>query len=202
MKYRNINTGEIFEDLDSAVDSLCLGHECTECILNDEELGQECEDVFLENLEELGFEVVEEGCISNLAKALGVEDKQEWHFTDTDDTVYRINYGARERKVGDKWEYCNNEKDLVFMISYPHLIRPVVEETKWTEREVEIAKGVKALLPSLSEFVVAYNKETPDNILVHTKESFLYIEHKGECPNFVSKEARIIKFCDILKDGE
>ena len=123
MKFRNPETGEVFDSLREASDKFCSDHDCfwSKCPLYKANESRACWDWIqeypIEAAHLMGYEVVEDEPASDcnglnegtnctlvkeeanmdkprIARVLGVEVDEVWHVTGNDNAIYRISGGV------------------------------------------------------------------------------------------------------------
>ena len=172
MKFRNPETGEVFDSLREASDKFCSDHDCfwRECPLDKANESRACWDWIqeypIEAARLMGYEVVEDEQFREVTKmmkeanmdkpriceVLGVEVDEEWTVSGNDIAIYRVSGGvaleyAMPKYNGDgygKWLPAGMPC-LVDFINHPDRI---IRKPRWTEQEVERAKAIKEIFPN------------------------------------------------------
>lgn len=195
MKFRNPETGEVFEEIWPLLNLYCISNSCENCSLP-LNCARYCIDFPEEAARLMGFEVVEDskGVEIDQVKAIendrvnsteieaikeanmGKQEKplickilgveeDEEWSVKGEDTIYRIHEKCRQRKAANTWIPVKNEINLMRLINHPDRI---IRKPRWTEQEVERAKAIKLIYPA------AYRLEEVDPlILVWDKEGEL-----------------------------
>lgn len=195
MKFRNPETGEVFEEIWPLLNLYCISHSCENCSLP-LNCARYCIDFPEEAARLMGYEVVEDskGVEIDQVKAIendrvnsteieaikeanmGKQEKplickilgveeDEEWSVKGEDTIYRIHEKCRQRKAANTWIPVKNEINLMRLINHPDRI---IRKPRWTEQEVERAKAIKLIYPA------AYRLEEVDPlILVWDKEGEL-----------------------------
>ena len=171
MKFRNPETGEVFDSLREASDKFCSDHDCfwRECPLDKANESRACWDWIqeypIEAARLMGYEVVEDEQFREVTKmmkeanmdkpriceVLGVEVDEEWTVSGNDIAIYRVSGGvaleyAMPKYNGDgygKWLPAGMPC-LVDFINHPDRI---IRKPRFTQQEVERAKAIKVLYP-------------------------------------------------------
>lgn len=160
MKFRNSQTGKIYQTIGDAFQA----HKCP-CMCAD------CPPVLIRNRLDcamwtyshpltaarlMGYEVLEDDCVEprkhkeeanmdkpRICEVLGVEVDEEFTYDFGENQVNRGTFkigadGNRYYKAGaDPWNPCYNEEDLLVIINHPDRI---IRKPRFTEQEVEILK--------------------------------------------------------------
>jgi len=165
MKFRNPETGEVFDSLREASDKFCSDHDCfwRECPLDKANESRACWDWIqeypIEAARLMGYEVVEDEQFREVTKmmkeanmdkpriceVLGVEPEEKFEIRGNTLGRFRINkYGTFQIEISnDCWGFSTVEC-LNNLINHPENI---ARKPRWTEREVERAKAIKVLYP-------------------------------------------------------
>lgn len=169
MKFRNPETGEVFEEIWPLLNLYCISHSCENCSLP-LNCARYCIDFPEEAARLMGFEVVEDskGVEIDQVKAIendrvnsteieaikeanmGKQEKplickilgveeDEEWSVKGEDTIYRIHEKCRQRKAANTWIPVKNEINLMRLINHPDRI---IRKPRWTEQEVEDAETV------------------------------------------------------------
>lgn len=171
MKFRNPETGEVFDDVDVTLDS---AFDCDCCNPGTCPVGKaafisgySCCDYVEKHPHEaaclMGFEVVEDEQFREVTKmmkeanmdkpricdVLGVNVDEEFEFDFDSNQVSRGTMkigadGLRYYKDKKDWFQCWNEEDLIYIINHPDRI---IRKPRFTQQEVESAKIISVLFP-------------------------------------------------------
>ena len=172
MKFRNPDTGEIFNNLQQAADVFCLNYDsyCQGCPIDKANGGRACRDWIQEHPHEaarlMGYEVVEEN--SNKLKETLINGNKEEVNMDKQARpriceVLGVEVGERFRidypKGMTVWLHINKEgfvvreggpknlkigNSVAWAINHPESI---TRKPRWTQQEVERARAIKVLYP-------------------------------------------------------
>lgn len=176
MKFRNPETGEVFDSLREASDKFCSDHDCfwRECPLDKANESRACWDWIqeypIEAARLMGYEVVEDEQFREVTKmmkeanmdkpriceVLGVEVDEEWTVSGNDIAIYRVSGGvaleyAMPKYNGDgygKWLPAGMPC-LVDFINHPDRI---IRKPRFTQQEVELFRAIQVLYPK-AEYV-------------------------------------------------
>ena len=194
MKFRNPETGEVFEEIWPLLNLYCISHSCENCSLP-LNCARYCIDFPEEAARLMGYEVVEDskGVEIDQVKAIendrvnsteieaikeanmGKQEKplickilgveeDEEWSVKGEDTIYRIHEKCRQRKAANTWIPVKNEINLMRLINHPDRI---IRKPRWTEQEVERAKAIKLIYPA------AYRLEEVDPLILGRGTSIL-----------------------------
>ena len=174
MKFRNPETGEVFEEIWPLLNLYCISHSCENCSLP-LNCARYCIDFPEEAARLMGYEVVEDskGVEIDQVKAIendrvnsteieaikeanmGKQEKplickilgveeDEEWSVKGEDTIYRIHEKCRQRKAANTWIPVKNEINLMRLINHPDRI---IRKPRFTQQEVESAKIISVLFP-------------------------------------------------------
>lgn len=176
MKFRNPETGEVFDDVDVTLDS---AFDCDCCNPGTCPVGKaafisgySCCDYVEKHPHEaaclMGFEVVEDEQFREVTKmmkeanmdkpricdVLGVNVDEEFEFDFDSNQVSRGTMkigadGLRYYKDKKDWFQCWNEEDLIYIINHPDRI---IRKPRFTQQEVELFRAIQVLYPK-AEYV-------------------------------------------------
>lgn len=168
MKFRNPETGEIFNSILLARANYCEypRKTCANCSIQ-KRRDKWCSDWICEHPREaarlMGYEVVEDDCVEprkhkeeanmdkpRICEVLGVEVDEEFTYDFGENQVNRGTFkigadGNRYYKAGTgPWNPCYNEEDLLVIINHPDRI---IRKPRFTEQDKEDAMMIKRLIP-------------------------------------------------------
>ena len=176
MKFRNPETGEVFDSLREASDKFCSDHDCfwRECPLDKANESRACWDWIqeypIEAARLMGYEVVEDEQFREVTKmmkeanmdkpriceVLGVEVDEEWTVSGNDIAIYRVSGGVALEYAMPKYNGVGYGKwlpagmpCLVDFINHPDRI---IRKPRFTQQEVELFRAIQVLYPK-AEYV-------------------------------------------------
>ena len=149
MKFRNPETGEVFDSLREASDKFCSDHDCfwRECPLDKANESRACWDWIqeypIEAARLMGYEVVEDEQFREVTKMMKEAnmDKPLKDWTLGEVKIYC------EKTEACKGCPCSNEDGTCKINRVTPCNWDLSERTRWTEQEVESAKIISVLFP-------------------------------------------------------
>lgn len=159
MKYRDPESGTVFDMIDKAREEYCGKYACSRCPIsmsnNDKEVpcAEYCNIYPAEAIRLMGYEVIEEETDMEakqdkprICDVLGVEVGERFAFTDVVGNVYKNIWVDADGDIYSRVE-AHRERmsgsDVCYLINHPECI---VRRKQFTEQEVEDAKAIKRLI--------------------------------------------------------
>lgn len=212
MKFRNPETGEVFNNLQQAADVFCLNYDsyCQGCPIDKANGGRACRDWIQEHPYEaarlMGYEVVEEN--SNKLKETLINGNKE---------EVNMDKQARPRicevlgvEVGEWWEYGGLEYSVTekgLIIDHNNTVHftgltgainqpgQIVHKPRWTQQEVEDAKVLaRALLAD------GFERDTIGDVFATSSVACRTLIDSRMFPSLRSGET--VKLSDIIGGGQ